>query len=82
MAGTANKNSRNCQRLFITETSVLGDFSMKNHEEYRPWLVCRNGQIITRYHHRADAEMDVQRLNRFIQKVFYVQNQTALLVSK
>ncbi|BAZ50531.1 hypothetical protein NIES4103_31470 [Nostoc sp. NIES-4103] len=55
---------------------------MKNHQEERKWLVCRNGQIITRYHHRADAEMDVQRLNRFIQKVFYVQNQTALLVSK
>ncbi|QSJ17709.1 hypothetical protein JYQ62_02180 [Nostoc sp. UHCC 0702] len=55
---------------------------MKSHQEHRNWLVCRNGEVIVQYHHRADAEMDVQRLNRFTQKLFYVQNKTALSVSK
>lgn len=49
---------------------------------YRPWAVCRLGQVITRYHHRAEAEMEVQRLNRLvITGFFYVENQS-LEISK
>ncbi|MGF1989111.1 MAG: hypothetical protein RMY62_014730 [Nostoc sp. ZfuVER08] len=49
---------------------------------YRPWAVCRLGQVVTRYHHRAEAEMEVQRLNRLVMTgFFYVENQS-LEISK